>query len=175
MPRLDLETGIKICSKCKKEGSVNDFTPDKKRADGLYPQCHKCMSEYHSTWNGQHKAQIKAYDAARYAAKYEYMLLKGSRQRAKAKSLPFTITEADILVPEECPICGHFLERGYNSGINSSPSLDMWNPASGYVKGNVWIICHGCNRRKNDTPGDELIAFAFKCTSAFKEHCDRMA
>lgn len=69
------------------------------------------------------------------------MLLALARQRAKAKGVPFSITEDDIKIPHKCPALGIELKRGNTSRrLESSPTLDRINPAMGYVPGNVIVI-----------------------------------
>lgn len=59
--------------------------------------------------------------------------------------------------------------------IDSSPTLDRFDPSLGYIEGNVWVICWQCNRRKQDMAPERLIAFGFELIEAFKQvtHCLR--
>jgi len=40
---------MKICSTCKSEKDFNDFSKDKKRKDGFYPQCKLCKKLYYTS------------------------------------------------------------------------------------------------------------------------------
>jgi hypothetical protein len=76
-------------------------------------------------------------------------LLESAKSRAKARGLPFEITEADIVIPDVCPIDGLPLERSNPKGPNPrSPSLDCVVPELGYVRGNIAVISFHWNRLK---------------------------
>jgi hypothetical protein len=84
-------------------------------------------------------------------------MFQDARRRAAKRSLPCTITEADIIIPEFCPLLGIKLERSADGhGGPSSPSLDKINPALGYVPGNVWVISNRANTLKSDATLREL-------------------
>jgi len=44
---------MKVCTKCKIEKELSEFSKDKSRKDKLFPQCKKCALHYHNT----HKKQ----------------------------------------------------------------------------------------------------------------------
>lgn len=87
-------------------------------------------------------------------------MLRAARHRAKKEGLPFSLSLSDIHIPERCPIatCGVVLVRGGER--NTSPSLDKVVPPLGYIKGNVVVICQGCNFKKNNSTAEELYAIA---------------
>lgn len=87
----------------------------------------------------------------------EYKLWHSAKSRAKIKGLAFDIEQADITIPEVCPILGVRLER---RGSGTSPSLDRINPELGYIKGNVWVISNKANMMKSNASREELLAFA---------------
>jgi hypothetical protein len=175
--QLNLVTGLKVCSRCRDEfpegKPASTFRSDKSRPDGLYPWCGNCSRAAARLHMKTEKA--KTTRSAWLKRCLEVAMYYNSRDRAIRQSLPFSITKEDILVPESCPVCGCEMVSGDGKHRMDSPSLDKWDPSLGYVKGNVWVICMRCNLRKGDLPGEELVAFAFKCIEAFKEHCDRMA
>lgn len=61
--KADFEKGTKVCSRCKKELSIEMFGKDKRNSDGLDCQCKKCRKIYKNeminTFNGGAKANIK--------------------------------------------------------------------------------------------------------------------
>ncbi len=77
-------------------------------------------------------------------------LLKLARQRCKKSGAICTITEADIKIPEFCPILGVKLEFGDMDSRDNSPSLDRIIPELGYTPGNVAVISYRANRIKNE-------------------------
>lgn len=50
---------IKICSKCKKELTVNNFYKDRTRKDGLLYLCKKCTKIRNKIFNNLHKEEAK--------------------------------------------------------------------------------------------------------------------
>lgn len=83
-------------------------------------------------------------------------MVRDAQIRAKKNGLPCTIAEADIVVPEFCPLLGIKLERGKSKPGPSSPSLDKIRPELGYVPGNIWVISHRANMIKQDATVQEL-------------------
>lgn len=89
-------------------------------------------------------------------------MIGAAKQRAKRAGVPFSLTEADIIIPRFCPVFGVKLEQALGSkgpGPNS-PSLDRRVPEDGYVPGNVVVISNRANRAKSDLTLEELVALA---------------
>lgn len=89
----------------------------------------------------------------------EYMLVR-ARVRAKKRGQEFSLTRADIVIPERCPVLGILLERGVGLACAGSPSLDRIDNAKGYVPGNVIVISNRANSLKSDASVEELRAVA---------------
>jgi hypothetical protein len=85
-------------------------------------------------------------------------LLGSAKCRAKKFGLPFSITLADVVVPQYCPVLGTPLN--FSGGQETIPSLDKMIPVKGYVPGNVYVISLRANRLKNDATLREIIAVA---------------
>jgi hypothetical protein len=83
-------------------------------------------------------------------------MLYAARQRARRTGVEFSITEADIIIPERCPILGIPLSTGAMEDRESSPSLDRIDNARGYVQGNVIVVSFRANRLKSDASPEEL-------------------
>lgn len=84
-------------------------------------------------------------------------MVTSAKQRAKAKGLPFSITIANIEIPELCPVLGIPLAVGVNGKYEpGSPSLDRIIPHLGYIPGNVAVISDRANRLKKDASPDEI-------------------
>lgn len=88
----------------------------------------------------------------------EYKMLISAQERAKEKSLPFTIVESDIVVPSHCPICACKMQeaKGKRGGDSGSPTLDRIHGPDGYTPENVAVICKGCNSLKGKATPFEL-------------------
>lgn len=112
-------------------------------------------------------------------------LLQAAKTRAKAKQIPFEIELFDVFVnnpPTNCACCDIVLDYTILNGKNRrlAPSFDRVDNTSGYVVGNVALICRFCNTLKRDASiGDfkKLIKYIEKyCTNAddapllFNEH-----
>jgi hypothetical protein len=87
-------------------------------------------------------------------------LLNNAKQRAIKGGLPFSITEADIDIPEFCPVLGFKLTTGKGSVDPSSTSIDKIDPKRGYVPGNVQVMSYMANRMKSNATPTELLMFA---------------
>ena len=92
-------------------------------------------------------------------------LLQAARQRARRKGIPFSITEADVVIPSVCPATGirivcHGGTDGRQGGHIDSPSLDRIEPRLGYVPGNVRVLSHLGNSMKGASTPSQLRRFA---------------
>lgn len=79
-----------------------------------------------------------------------------ARYRAKKRGIEFSIELEDIEVPENCPVFGIPLFFSEGRRTDNSYSLDRWDNAKGYVKGNVKIISWKANQYKGDMTIDEV-------------------
>lgn len=88
-----------------------------------------------------------------------YQLWRGAKKRAKEKAVPFSIDVRGIRIPERCPVLDIPLRPniGGKTGAPGSPSLDRFDPAKGYIPGNVVVISHRANRLKSDATITEFI------------------
>jgi hypothetical protein len=153
---VSVELNEKTCRKCKQ---VKDITQ--------FPKCSKLKNEKSS-----YCKQCHVVNAQRWAEQNpERVLLKSAKLRATAQSVPFNISVIDISIPETCPICDTVLESGIGKGqyYPHAPSLDKIEPAKGYVKGNVWVICKKCNIKKHDMTVDSMREFANRIEYALNQ------
>jgi hypothetical protein len=93
-------------------------------------------------------------------------MLQEAKVRAKAKGIPFGISESDIPIPLACPVLGISLIVGGVTRSDFSPSIDRVDQTKGYVSGNVRVISWRANRLKNDASVDELRRLVAYCESA---------
>lgn len=95
--------------------------------------------------------------------KWEKQRVKGAARRAKAKNLPFNITEEYVksITPKDmiCPALGIKMNTSVED-LDSKPSLDRLVPEKGYVKGNVIVVSFRVNRIKTDATPEELMKVA---------------
>jgi len=133
--------------------------------------CYDCVSAGNKK-NREHIRQTeRKRDAWKYKHRPSWKLVESARGRAKVMGIKFNLTEADVVIPEYCPILGIKLKRGRGGGPTpNSPSLDRIDPTKGYVKGNVWVISHRANRIKNNATAEELMLVATKVYE--RTYCD---
>jgi len=83
-----------------------------------------------------------------------------AKHRAKKLDLPFTITLDDIPGPTHCPALAIELNYSPCQGKvgDDSPTLDRFDPAQGYVAGNVSVISSRANRMKSNADTVEVRA-----------------
>jgi hypothetical protein len=82
-------------------------------------------------------------------------LFRAAKARAKKFAVEFTISESDIVIPENCPVLGIPLDwrnREY------AASVDRIDISQGYVPGNVCVISGRANRLKSNATVNEIEA-----------------
>lgn len=94
-------------------------------------------------------AYMRAYQKRRRAENPKAALLERAKERATRIGLPFSLTAADVDLPENCPALGIPLVRR-GTRCAGSPSLDRVQPDLGYVPGNVRVISNKANTLKSD-------------------------
>jgi hypothetical protein len=78
------------------------------------------------------------------------------RKRARANSIPCTITDSDLPVPTHCPVFGTLLDLYATGHRDNWPSVDRMDPRKGYTPGNVAIISFRANRLKSNMRSAEV-------------------
>jgi len=108
------------------------------------------------------RPETKAGELARRAtiAGRAQQLLKCSKAGAKRDGREHTITLADIVIPEFCPVYGLRLDCAAPARAPNLPSLDRVDNTKGYVPGNVRVISWKANCDKSDLSQDEILALA---------------
>lgn len=98
---------------------------------------------------------------------YKAEIVRRARMRGRKRGLGATITVADLHWPTHCPVLGIALDYPDNYGERKNknvcanwPSLDRYNPAKGYVPGNVYVISYRANTLKNNATYEEILKVA---------------
>jgi hypothetical protein len=132
----------KICSRCKQEKPLDQFSPDRARKSGVQGTCKACHATLtkrrRSTWKG--RATIH-------------------KNVAKAAGVPFDLTPEYLksLWTGVCPVFQIPIFIGAGSRTDpATASLDRFIPEMGYVKGNVQYISRRANVIKNDASVEEI-------------------
>lgn len=122
----------------------------KKHRDSL----RQAYKEYHAS----HRKEVAARKKARYDSNREKDRLRNminrAKDRARKRGVPFSITEADVVIPDVCPILGVPLDKSFENR-RFSPSLDCVVSSRGYVSGNVAVISFRANAIKNEGSAEE--------------------
>lgn len=128
--------------------------------------CVMCLAERALAWQkhmyetrgDEYRLRVRA-GLKKNPARY---IFAGTKARANKRGIEFTITEADVSIPSNCPCCDRQLnlyrdDLPFKKGPNpSSPSIDRIDSALGYVSGNVAVICWRCNELKRNASVEEL-------------------
>lgn len=172
---------MKICTKCKKEKELTEFTKLKTSKDGFYSWCKECKKDYDVKYRQTDKIQ-NLYHSKEYKIKkakeiinrnnndLRLVIYTNTKHRAKKMNIPFNIELEDIVIPKYCPILEIELSLtpyGERKGFQmNSASIDKIDPNLGYIKGNIQIISMKANAMKYSATEDELIKF---CTNILKQ------
>jgi hypothetical protein len=175
---------LRACSTCRQGKPLTEFPSNGKGT--LKTRCKTCHAAATRDYVGRNRAVVNekkrraslahpekhvdwmARNGDRHrAATAEYMrryldehrveqLLANAYNRAIAKGVPFSLTKADVVIPEVCPVLGIPLRTGKRGFSDNSPTLDRVVPSLGYVPGNIAVISGRANMIKRDATADEL-------------------
>jgi len=84
-----------------------------------------------------------------------------AKHRATSLGIPFTLSLADLNIPESCPVLGFPLSAGNGQGgSHNSATLDRLDPQGGYTADNTAVISMQANRMKSDCTPEEIMRVA---------------
>jgi hypothetical protein len=146
---------MKICNKCNKNLSDDQFYKRPERKNSLVPNCKSCSSKRTIKW--QDKSVItKEGHISR--------IFNQRKAAAKKHEIFFDLELNDVinLAPDFCPVLNIKLSWGERNGkvTNNSPSLDKFDPKKGYIKGNIHWISFKANTIKSNATLEEIEAVA---------------
>lgn len=156
----------KTCNSCGEAKAETEFWQQRGR---LFGECKPCGRSRNASWKRanaeKRREKIMAASNAKRQRDPMATILSGARHRAKLKGLEFTITRADVPVPERCPVLGIAMRSKLGEGSSrcerdTSPSIDRIDSTKGYVPGNVIVVSGRANRIKTNATVAELIAVA---------------
>jgi hypothetical protein len=119
---------VKICSKCKKEKSIDNYGKHKLGKDGIHPTCTSCRTQIQKA-----NRYVNGYP---YQIKYKYGI---------------TIEEYNSLINIQnhiCPICTEIFDLDFKS--MKTPCIDH-DHKTGKIRG---ILCRSCNIALGHTKED---------------------
>lgn len=169
--------------KCKyhvgdREVPITEMTKDASRPDGYSNTCKPCARARKKSWldrvysgdpNVQSVEESRAKQNAinkrtRKQNGLAWCLWKAAKDRCGRSGREFTITSADVIIPDVCPIFGMPLIQEVTVHRNASerpanyPTIDRIDSSRGYTPDNIMVISWRANSLKNDATLDELIA-----------------
>ena len=123
----------------------------------LNRECRECKRLRQEKLRAEHPEEILNTRLRYRYNNLEKIMFRSARNNAKLKNLACTITAADIIIPEFCPLLGLRLDRNrIGPRENNSPSLDRFDSTLGYVPGNIWVISWRANQLKSNATLAEL-------------------
>ena len=123
----------KICSVCRTDKPLDQYSKDPKNTLGVSCRCFRCSAIKAMSSN----ARKRITDPSLFTITLEYI-------HALAKGV------------DVCPILKIPLQYANGKLCDSSATLDKLDPSKGYVPGNVWIISDKANRMKSDATLEEI-------------------
>jgi hypothetical protein len=145
--------GFKDCSVCGEANRLGDFHDNGARLAAVCKFCRR---------REMNARTADGYQTRRNVADPVRIMYQNAKARAKTHGVPFSISIADVAIPDRCPVLGIVLNRkvGTPGFADDSPSLDRVVPELGYVPGNVVVMSMRANRLKSDSHPRELAAVA---------------
>ena len=170
--------GIKVCSHCKGEFSLNEFCKDSTKKDGLNSLCKKCLSEQnarykerHRKWREEHREELRTRDRSpekkekrkkyreehkeqeKARRKYYDTTVKGRygiyKQNARQRNIEFNLTLEEFDNITQQPCLYCGDFNGECDGVKYS-GIDRIDSSKGYFSLNVIPCCEMCNKMKLD-------------------------
>jgi len=133
---------LKTCSKCKEEKEDQFFCKDKRRKDGLHPQCKLCVS----TYSKNHKKKPEVWKKVKEQSG-EWKRSNPDKVRAQAVKKLFGLSWEDYLQKYaeqdgSCAICKtHLILYGDRAKTDKIANVDH-NHTTKQIRG---LLCRKCN------------------------------
>ena len=150
----------RMCFKCKVEKPAARFRPDKAVTSGLRSYCRDCDKAAATQWRKDNPERARENQRASRTRNYHSRMWREMRTRAADQGVPFSITLEEVKhLLDTTPVCPGFkilLSRSNTKTADNSVSFDKFEPALGYVSGNVFVISWRANKLKGNATYDEL-------------------
>lgn len=86
-------------------------------------------------------------------------MLNAAKKRALKKSIEFSLTKEDIIIPDICPLLEIPIFAGEKGNYLNTPSLDRIDNTIGYIPNNIRVISSLANTMKNCATREQLLTF----------------
>lgn len=168
---------MKKCRSCGEDKEESCFSPKRdhckqcrnskfktQRDEYLIQACDACGKQWRLS-QGEARKEQRLCPSCYPKWRMVYMMAKTALHRAKAKKLAFDLDVSYLyaLVKDDvCPKTGLKFEyeikgKSFKERHPLSPSLDKIDPAKGYVKGNVQVVCWWYNLAKSTYTDEEVL------------------
>ena len=165
------KAGKQVCSTCKIEKPVEAYAIQKAKRSGIFAECKQCQRVRNQKWIDSNRDRFRHMnkDATNLKRRRDPVraMIQVARARCRKKGMEFSITEADVFIPEFCPVLGIPLTAGLGFGCghglairDTRASLDRIDNSKGYISGNVVVVSYRANRIKSDANVSELLKIA---------------
>jgi len=154
----------KICTKCRKEKSIDNFYKRSDVKDGLRSWCKNCQSKEGTIYI---KIQRKKYPIKAWC--------KGTIYGHKKRGYKILFGYKELLPIAKnsmcCSICNDKLSWILKNGTTQSntPTLDSVDNKKILSLKNIQILCHKCNRTKSNRNMKELYKWCKSFIEKFKQ------
>lgn len=160
------------CSGCKKPRPPDAFALDAARSTGRRYKCRACSSAEFARWKATpgYKARLDKQTAQRRALKasdprlrWAHVAFSGTKRRAKAKGLAFTLTKDWLrsAAVDTCPLLGIPLVYSNSASMSDSAAVDRKDSAKGYTPDNCWVVSMLANRIKTNATLEQIELLAY--------------
>jgi len=164
---IDLVRTEKQCRTCKEVKPIDEFWFQSRKTGLRQYECKPCMRMRTTKWARSNREKFRAMNLESTHKKRVRNpvngLIQQARHRAKKRGLEFSITAADVVVPDYCPVLGIKLEwhtdRGRTPSLDekdTSPSIDRIDNNRGYVPDNIVVVSYRANRFKSNASIEEM-------------------
>jgi hypothetical protein len=150
------------CNKCSSDVLSDEWYYSVRGRDSMCKSCRKAYrkdakrqytAQYVKDNPEAHRQRMKEWRERNpdYQKKWskncpESQLLRSARYRAKQNGIECTITQADIIIPDICPVFKVPLQKN----TPYAPSIDRYDSTKGYTPDNIVVMSRRANVMKND-------------------------
>ncbi len=143
--------GVRTCATCGRVKAKKNFSRSGKKRSVYNRDCIPCCTVRRES----RKKSLPWYH------KKISMIICNCRIRATLRGVPFSLTRADIIIPDRCPIFGTSFRdaapcrRDFSQSY--AASIDRIDSTKGYTKDNIIVVSCRANSIKADATVDELV------------------
>jgi len=135
----------KICSNCKLEKPLNEFSKEKSNKDGYTYNCKVCRNKKYNDWAKNNKDKVREKNAKNSEIRKKYYQsdvgVESSRRTHLKRKFDITLEYYNEKLKEQCGVCD-ICKQPETYGINKFLSVDHCH-INNEIRG---LLCNNCNR-----------------------------